>query len=229
MKKVLLLLLTIFLFNNSQAQDTIIKRSGDTIIAKVSEITPNEVKYKRFDFQDGPNYIESKSNIQMIKFSNGIKEVFNQEPAKVVTNTKSNDYYTPEPVKPNNKIDTWGIRYRYQGHTISEREMQEVLLKSKNKQVIGLVGQAKDAKKMQYIGFAGIPLGVTSVIFLWKSTGIFSNSYNYTNGKLFNSSDLAISAVCAAAAITCPIVSGISKGNRNKYNRQAIKIYNEKF
>lgn len=229
MKKALLFLLTLFVFNNSEAQDTIIKRNNDTIIAKVSEITPNEVKYKRFNFQDGPNYIESKSNIQMIKYSNGIKEVFNQEPTKVVTNVKSNDYYSPEPPKLNNKIESWGSRFRYQGHTISEREMQEVLLKSKNKQVIGLVGQAKDAKKMQYIGFAGIPLGVTSVIFLWKSTGMFSNSYNYTNGKLFNSSDLAISAVCAAAAITCPIVSGISKGNRNKYNRQAIKIYNEKF
>jgi len=229
MKKIFLFCIIIFATITANAQDTIVKLSGDTILAKVSEITPNEIKYKRFDFQDGPTYVESKSSIEMIKFSNGVKEVFKQEaPAKttITVTEKTNEYYTTAPVKPNNRIDTWGSRFRYQDRTISERDLHDMLLKTNNKQIMGFVGQAKDAKSMQYIGFAAIPLGITSYIFLIKSTGIFSSSGGYNR---FDSGDLAISAVCAAAAITCPIISGVSKSNRNKYNRQAIKIYNEKF
>jgi hypothetical protein len=229
MKKLFLIGFILFISSIVNGQDTIVKKSGDQILAKVSEITPTEVKYKRFDFQDGPLYVELKSNIDMIKFSNGIKEVFKQEiPVKttITVTEKTNDYYSNAPIIQNNRIETWGSRFRYHDRTISERELHEMLLKTNNKQIMGFVGQAKDAKSMQYIGFAAIPLGITSYVFLLKSSGLFSTRGGYNK---FDSGDLAVSAICAAAAITCPIISGVSKSNRNKSNRQAIKIYNEKF
>ena len=61
MKKIFLFCIIIFASINANAQDTIVKLSGDIILAKVSEITPTEIKYKRFDFQDGPTYVELKS------------------------------------------------------------------------------------------------------------------------------------------------------------------------
>ena len=230
MKKTTAFLFLMFCFSLIKAQDTIIKINGDTIIAKISEITDTQIKYKRFDFQDGPVYIEIKSKVSMIKYANGIKETFKQEPiaAKETTPTTTDDYYGGREIK-SNKIESWGSKYRYQGRYIKEREMQSVLIDSKNKQVISLIGKAKDAKNLQYIGFAGIPMGVLSIGYLWKSTGIFNYNYNYTGGKAFNQQDLAISALCGIVAIACPVISIVSKGNRNKYNRQAIKIYNEKF
>jgi DNA-binding transcriptional regulator YiaG len=37
------------------------------------------VKYKKWDNQDGPSYSESKTNITMIKYQNGTKDVFSSE------------------------------------------------------------------------------------------------------------------------------------------------------
>lgn len=209
------------------AQDTIIKTSKDTIIAKIMEISPKEIKYKRFDNADGPTYIELKSNIVKIKYANGVTETFAETKTEETTKVSSNDYYNGTPL--NNDIEAWGSRYRYQNKYMSEREMQEMLLNTKDKKIMKMVGQAKDAKNLQFIGFAGIPLGITSIAFLWKSTGIFSSNYNYTGGRIFNQEDLAVSAVCGVAAIACPVISIVAKSNRQKYNRQAVKMYNEKF
>jgi len=79
MKKFILILISVFLFTAVNAQDVIFKKNGDEINAKVEEVGVNEVKYKKFDNQDGPLYTLLKSEIFMIKFANGTKEVFNAE------------------------------------------------------------------------------------------------------------------------------------------------------
>jgi hypothetical protein len=79
MKKFILILISVFLFTAVNAQDVIFKKNGDEINAKVEEVGVNEVKYKKFDNQDGPMYTLLKSEIFMIKFANGTKEVFNAE------------------------------------------------------------------------------------------------------------------------------------------------------
>lgn len=40
-----------------QAQDVITKRNGDEILAKILEVNPTEIKYKRYDNPDGPLYV----------------------------------------------------------------------------------------------------------------------------------------------------------------------------
>jgi hypothetical protein len=42
-------------------------------------VLPEVVKYKKWDNQDGPSYSESKTNIVMIKYQNGTKDVFSSE------------------------------------------------------------------------------------------------------------------------------------------------------
>lgn len=56
------------------AQDTIVHKSGQSVQAKIIEITPTEVKYKRFDNPEGPLFIDAKSDITMIQYENGTKE-----------------------------------------------------------------------------------------------------------------------------------------------------------
>lgn len=58
------------------AQDIIINRNGDEIKAKVLEITPNEVKYKKHDYLTGPTITIVKQEVFMIKYANGTKDVF---------------------------------------------------------------------------------------------------------------------------------------------------------
>jgi len=70
----LLLFLVAF---TSQSQDVMILKSGDEIKAKVIEVTPDVVKYKKWDNQDGPIYSSNKADVFMIKYQNGSKDVFN--------------------------------------------------------------------------------------------------------------------------------------------------------
>lgn len=58
----------------ASAQDRIKLRDGETIRAKVKEVSPKTVTYKRWDNQDGPDFIISKNKIQSIKYANGTQD-----------------------------------------------------------------------------------------------------------------------------------------------------------
>ena len=58
-----------------QAQDVIIKENGEEIKAKVTEVGNTEIKYKKFGNESGPTYTISKSELFMIKYANGSKDV----------------------------------------------------------------------------------------------------------------------------------------------------------
>lgn len=59
------------------AQDIIIMKDGNEIQAIVIEVGIDEVRYKRFDNQEGPDYLLRKLDIFMIRYENGSKDVFN--------------------------------------------------------------------------------------------------------------------------------------------------------
>ena len=61
------------------SQDIILKQDGSEIKAKVIEITDQQVKYKEFDFQSGPTRNINTSDVFMITYENGKKEVFNKQ------------------------------------------------------------------------------------------------------------------------------------------------------
>ena len=203
------------------AQDTIVKYNGELVYAKVIEITPTEVKYKKF--LDGPTYIDTKTSIHLIKFINGYTEIFsnNNKPAK----TNSDYYSLPD---YNNKIEIRGSRYRYHGSFISEREVHKLLLESKNKSIISLVGRSKDAHILQFIGFAAIPLGIAALHF-FEQSGYGSYGYGSYGYVKYNDGDMVLSTVCLVGAVACPVASIINKHKRTMSNRKAIKIYNEQF
>lgn len=72
-------------FSLSFSQDIIIKKNGDEISAKVTELTDDLIKYKRFENIEGPVYSIQKSEVFMIRYSNGSKETFNVENRKEST------------------------------------------------------------------------------------------------------------------------------------------------
>jgi hypothetical protein len=56
--------------------DEILTQKGESIYAKVLEISPSEVKYKKCDFLSGPTYTIERNDVFMITYSNGSKDVF---------------------------------------------------------------------------------------------------------------------------------------------------------
>ena len=81
----------------AKAQDVIKTRSGEDILAKVSEVTPYSIKYKRFSNLDGPTYTMDIVNVIMIQYENGEKDVFDRALAQGLN--------SPDPVPE-------GLRYR---------------------------------------------------------------------------------------------------------------------
>jgi hypothetical protein len=77
MKNSLLFLLIIFQAFNIFSQDMIVKKDGEEIQSKIIEIGIENVKFKKHDNLEGPDYILPKHAIVFVKFENGTKEIFN--------------------------------------------------------------------------------------------------------------------------------------------------------
>ena len=77
MKQLVLLFVSLFLVQTIYAQDIITKKDGVDIKAKVLEVGLSQITYKKFTNLEGPIYTISISDILMITYANGEREVFN--------------------------------------------------------------------------------------------------------------------------------------------------------
>ena len=81
------------------AQDIILMRNGNNIQAIVQETGVADVKYKRFDNQNGQTYILKKAEVSMIKYQNG-REVYYETTASASTSTQQQTQtYTQQQVQ----------------------------------------------------------------------------------------------------------------------------------
>jgi hypothetical protein len=76
MKQLYLTILLLMMFPLVYSQDIITKRNGDQIKVKVIEINSETIKYKDFDFQDGPLRNINVTDVLVINYQNGSKDVF---------------------------------------------------------------------------------------------------------------------------------------------------------
>ena len=98
MKKIIFTILTsIFTMSFCFSQDIITKKTSDDIQAKVLEVTTTEIKYKRFDNPDGPIFTILKSEVLMVRYENGTKDIFIEEKRNETVSTpnpSSGDLFT---------------------------------------------------------------------------------------------------------------------------------------
>ncbi|MDR2773377.1 MAG: porin family protein [Tannerella sp.] len=113
---ILVLLMFTGVFSLVKAQDVITKKDGNEIRAKVTEVGINEVKYKLFNDQSERLYSLAKSEIFMIVYENGIKDVFgiDSTPAPVQTQTQTQTQGQPPFQTP---VATQQTGYRGQSTT----------------------------------------------------------------------------------------------------------------
>lgn len=91
MKKLLFVLFAVWSgAMTAAAQDLIVKTDASQVEARVLEISPDAVRYKRFSNPDGPTYVLPVAEIRYIRYANGEVEYYAKEvPAEPLTPARS--------------------------------------------------------------------------------------------------------------------------------------------
>ena len=90
MKSLYIFAITYFIIVSSiSAQDLIVLKNGNMIEANVLEISPTEIKYKRFDHLDGPTIVILVTDVLSIRYENGRTEIINAIPATEQINSQT--------------------------------------------------------------------------------------------------------------------------------------------
>lgn len=82
MKKIayiFMVIVTVLISKNINAQDKIFLKSGDKIEAKIIEVNIDDIKYKKFSNQNGPVFTIPKKDINKVVFENGESDIFKEE------------------------------------------------------------------------------------------------------------------------------------------------------
>jgi hypothetical protein len=153
--------------------DLIIFKNGDELLVKILEVLPEEIKYKRCDNLNGPTYTSKKPDVFMVKYANGVKEVFNN----VQTNKTEDDLRTEQrsqELPKQNQVD---------GRTL---------------QPFGLVGFF-----LGILGlfFSGIPLGIAAIVFGTVGLGQISKYPNRYSGAGFSAVSIIVGLIALIGAI----------------------------
>ncbi len=114
-------------------------------------------------------------------------------------------------------------KHNFQDYKIGQRQMQSILMQTKDKKIMQLIVEAQKARKREPIFIATFPLAIGGLYLIY-----FASSYGNRNNS---DSDIyyAIGGFAIAAAIACSIVSIDSKHKKMNANSAAIKLYNHNF
>ena len=102
MKKLFLLLLIALLgIPILKAQDVITLKDGTNFQAKILEVTPSEIKYKKYSNLEGPVFVVNKTDVLSIRYENGETDVFTGHVIKNIT------LNTTEPIREGMKYSEY--------------------------------------------------------------------------------------------------------------------------
>ncbi len=209
------------------AQDTIYKRNGELLSAKILEISASEIKYKRFDMQDGPLFVSGTNEIKKIKFSNGAIDSF--QVAKPVTQPTSvsnpviiAQHQANDPQKDLMIQNARGGSFYYKNNYLSEKRMLFVAAEKnrtwKNKELDKAILATRDYKSNQYIsGFGGAGLAIACILAAGSTANTNSNS----------TTSIALSFNAIGIFIASQIVSPMFKRKRTQSAAKVAKLFNE--
>lgn len=195
-------------------QDTIYKKNNDNIAAKIIEIDTDDVKFKKWNNQDGPLYTELKSEIKSIKYANGMSDTFNNVTPTIITTetvavTSSNSIQqAPRTSYWTSNSDLLLLIDAYPHGEIKNKLKQEYI-------------KMLDYRNTQYLSTGlGYFIGFSvPVVFTYAA---FSNSL-YNNAV----QTIVIGAVLGAAIRTTgAVIAKINKNKRLHKKEEIIAIFN---
>ena len=95
MKKLIFTLILTAFGSTVFAQDIILQKDADEILAKVTKVSKTEIEYLRWDNLDGPIYTLSSDEVLFIKYQNGNKDIISSFSGRT-TASKSKTKYQGE-------------------------------------------------------------------------------------------------------------------------------------
>lgn len=228
MKHSLFFMLLLMGFLSLRAQDTMYKRSGEIIPAKITEISTAEVKYKRFTMPDGPVFIIGRNEVQKIRFSNGVVDSF--AVSQPVTTQTVMPVEIPVIIQPQQATPVLtglienpraGLYY-YNGAKINEKKMLFIAADKnrtwRNKELDQAILATGDFKKNQYIsGFGGPAVLIVCLIAATQTSQNNPNS-NVSGALVFNGLGILVAS---------QIVSPMFKRKRSQSARKVVMLFNE--
>ena len=138
-------------------------------VVKVTEINIDDIKYKRFDNLEGPLYVSNKSEIESIKFSNGLVETFKVAESKSQTIVTATTSLSPAATNRNTSFEKIiiidKIKLMHFGKPMGETRLLRVInnYPESEKKTIMMkeYSTMKSFKKKQYLyGFVGLGAGI---------------------------------------------------------------------
>lgn len=139
----------------ANAQDLIATRNGVTVMAKVLEVSPSVVKYKRFNNLDGPTYTMSTAEILEITYENGDTDTFDGAPVRAMNSS--------EPMVPGLKYRALKQVYDPKMYTRQLGDISPGLCGIASWLIPGL-GQGLSDEWGRALGIWGVELGLTTVM-----------------------------------------------------------------
>lgn len=61
------------------SQDIITKKTGEDILANITEVSESEIRYRKFESPEGPIFVLKIASILMIRYEDGTKDIFNND------------------------------------------------------------------------------------------------------------------------------------------------------
>lgn len=219
MKHITLLLLHILLASSwLLAQDVILKKNGDELNCKVLEVGSSTINYTQIPANDSIRpevQTIAKTEVFMIRYANGSKDVFNATPEP--------DYVKTDPIeeiKVSDNIGVEGRKFYYHNRRLGKSRLYSLLRNEKNAQINSLVSRSIVCSVFApVLKIVSIPCGVVGLIVL----GISSNTYN----------DITPEQKTLAGAGVAVLVLGQAGGYtveffQYKNLKEAVALYNQK-
>lgn len=192
---------------NALAQDTLVMRNGDEILAKVEEVGVYEIKYHKADNLTGPVYVAQRANVFMIKYANGTHEVFSSAEAPAET-----DLPVPQPREAERR---------------DPRDHREQ--RAREHRDRGRLRPSYDYVRLNEMGSKRIVAGavVTTVGGAFLITGITLSATemrnSFSNPNRTRPERIIAGTLLTIAGIPCTIIGPILLGKGFKYRRMAAE------
>jgi hypothetical protein len=207
------------------SQDIITLKNGDEVKAKVQEVGLTDVKYKKYENLEGPVYTLLKTEIFMVKYENGEKDIFKDEEAADDTSTENKPQKGLAPTesqnmalglftgkKPKASLEIVNTKFENAyGEKLSAQEVRSVL------------ADMPDALELYE---SGRRMRTTGWAFFW--VGIVCGSVGGAMIDLDNSSSLKKAAPLYGVGIGCFVATIIFELNGNAKWKLAYNTYQSK-
>jgi len=213
-------LFILFICAAANAQDTIRFVNGNSLPVKVDEISPNEIKYSRWDNISGPVYVVSKSEVRYIRYVNGMKDTFAVAKPRIEPSISDETpaYVNNTPVPPGmEQFQIVRKKIYYHHRQPSDKELLSLVRKYPDQGIQNMMLKEYSKigiyKNNRMIGLFLMYGGIATSIFAVGAPGNSSAAF----------------LVGTAAGISGSIIATINKNKRKAKRVHIAKIYNGKF